>query len=494
MNFSFVRRAAFAGISLSVLSGAASLAPPAFAQQQEQRADAVVSSSSDLNAVIVSARGQEINLSVGSQDGVLPGAVYAVEHDGKVSARLRVTAVRETESRAILLDEDGKIAIGDTARLLSVGTAAAGKVPDVPLPLPLDTTAASTRQPLASSPTERSPENVATQSNVPQDNAPKPAQVEPQTGGHATDSGNASGNASAETTKSQSVAAQANAGFALVSEKPDEETATPQHRNSALDYAAVALITVLAARADASPSSTFARAVIGTDQFSVISPFPGGGFTIRSDGIIAPGGAMQVNIPLAYAPRRFSSAIGIFAAQSRPGRNIFGSEIDRNGTVNLGLGFGVKNRGVWLSRMILSAVGFSIGGDSAYNALLQVVSETKSVPAIAVGIQDITNKLERSPFVVATKQMSSRRPLYLSLGIGAGRFAGSRVFGGVSYAPAKRLSLSAEYDGIQFNIGSVFALSKHLSILVSANDLAQSSNRPGVVLGRRFQLGTTYSF
>lgn len=491
MNFSLLRRTAFAGIALSVFSGAASLATPAFAQQQEQPAVAVASASSNLDAVIVAARGKEITLSVGSPDGVLPGAVYAVEHDGKVRARLRVTAVRETESRAILLDDVEEITIGDTVRLLSAGTAAAEKAPDAPLPL--DAPAASTREPLSSSSTEplakRSAENIA-----PQDNAPQPAQVEPQTDGRATDSGNVSGAASEKTARSKSVAAQADAGFALVSEKPDEETGTPQHRNHALDYAAVALMTVLAARADASPSSTFARAVIGTDQFSVISPFPGGGFTIRSDGIIAPGGAMQVNIPLAYAPRRFSSAIGIFAAQSRPGRDIFTSSFNRNGTLNLGLGFGVQNHGVWLSRMILSEIGLSFGGDSAYNALLQVVSETKSVPAIAVGIQDITNKLARSPFVVATKQLATRHPVYLSLGVGGGRFAGSRVFGGVSYAPVKRLSLSAEYDGIQFNLGSVFALTRRLSILVSANDLAQSNNRPGGVLGRRLQLGTTYGF
>lgn len=501
MKFSLSRRAAFSGSVLCVLflSGAVSIATPAFAQEQNNEAAvAAATSSGDFEAVIVSARGKEVNLSVGAQDGVLTGAVYAVERDGKVRARLRVTAVRATESSAVLLDadEDGDaVAIGDMVRLLSAGTASSGQAPNGPIPLDAPAAngaSASTREPPSSPSTERSAENIA-----PPYDAPMLAQAAPQTGedtaASANASGNASGAASEKTSKNNSVAAQADQGFALVGEEGEEEVGPSQRRNRALDYAAVALAAALALGADDSPSDSFGRSVIATDQFSVISPFPGGGYTIRPDGIIAPGGAMQVNIPLAYAPRRRTSTIGVFVAQSRSGRNPFGEEIDRNGTLNFGLGFGVRGRGVWLSRMVLSSVGFG-GGDSSYNALVQVVSETKSVPAIAVGIQDIKNQSERSPFVVATKQLATRRPVYLSLGIGAGRFAGSRVFGGVSYAPAKRLSLSAEYDGIQINLGTVFSVSRRLSVLLSANDLSESDNRPGGALGRRFQLGTTYRF
>ena len=260
------------------------------------------------------------------------------------------------------------------------------------------------------------------------------------------------------------------------------------------DYVAALAGLALVLSAKRHPSTTPDKAFVGDQEFSAISPFPGGGYSVRRSGDLRPGGAMQVNIPLAYVPMRLTGIASIDAAQTRSGgtnANLFTSA-GRNGTFNLGVGFPVAGRGVWLSRMFLSSVSFR-GGDRAYCASVQLAPETRDVPAIAVGIQDATNARIRSPFVVATKQLGER-PVFATLGVGRGRFSGSDVFGGVSYAPVERVSLSAEYDGLQINLGAGFALSQRLSLLASYNDLAANSHRPAGRLGARYQVGANLTF
>lgn len=260
------------------------------------------------------------------------------------------------------------------------------------------------------------------------------------------------------------------------------------------DYVAALAGLALVLSARRHPASTSEKAFVGDQQFSVISPFPGGGYSVRRSGDLRPGGAMQVNIPLAYVPTRLTGVVSIDAAQTRSGgsnADLFTSD-GRNGTFNLGVGFPVAGRGVWLSRMFLSGVSFN-GGDRAYSASVQLAPETRSVPAIAVGIQDATNARIRSPFIVATKQLG-QQPVFATFGLGRGRFSGSDVFGGVSYAPVERVSLSAEYDGLQINLGAGFALSQRLSLLASYNDLAANSHRPAGRLGARYQVGANLTF
>lgn len=258
------------------------------------------------------------------------------------------------------------------------------------------------------------------------------------------------------------------------------------------DYVAALGGLALVLSAKSHPATTAEKAFVGDQQYSVISPFPGGGYSVRPDGELRPGGAMQVNIPVAYTPSRLSGALSVDVAQTRSGNSLFSGEGGRNGTFTLGVGFPVAGRGVWLSRMFLSGVSFS-GGDRAYCALVQLAPETRGVPAIAVGIQDATNARIRSPFIVATKQLGDK-PVFATVGLGRGRFSGSSVFGGISYSPVERVSLAAEYDGLQINLGAGYALSQRLSLLASFNDLAANDNRPAGRLGRRYQVGANLTF
>jgi hypothetical protein len=226
-------------------------------------------------------------------------------------------------------------------------------------------------------------------------------------------------------------------------------------------------------------------------QFSAISALPGGGFGITREGLIGPGGAMQVNIPVAYTPRKPTLLIGGYAAQNTPGDSIT-TDIGRNGTGMIGGGGKLGGRGIWLSRMLISTVSL-VGGDSSYNASVELAGETATRPAIAFGFQDIKGTFKRSPFVVATKSVGDEKPLYLTLGVGGGRFNGSRVFGGVSYSPVRKLSLAAEFDGVQANLGATFALGSRLFLLASYNDLFQNNKgiQKGDIVGRRYQVGAT---
>lgn len=259
------------------------------------------------------------------------------------------------------------------------------------------------------------------------------------------------------------------------------------------DYAAAAVGLALVLSAKSSPSPSADVAFIADQQFSAISPFPGGGYSVLPSGRIYPGGAFAVNMPLAYAPDRLSGDVSLDVAQNRSYQSITNSN-GRNGTVSAGFGFGLARRPVWLSAMFLSGTSFANGGDAVYNVLVQLAPETSSFPALAVGVQDFSNQRERSPFLVATKQIRSSRPLFATLGAGRGRFSGSTIFGGLSYSPAQKVSVSAEYDGLQFNVGAGYAFTPRFSGVASYNDLFAQSDRPAGRLGRRYQFGINYGF
>lgn len=273
-----------------------------------------------------------------------------------------------------------------------------------------------------------------------------------------------------------------------------ERRVEPRRRNNGLDYAGVVAATLAVLVTDKDTSSSLYKNFVGTQEFSAIAPFPGNGYSILPSGKIDPGGAMQVNIPMAYTPHHLTGVIGGFQAQQRPGESILKDD-NGNGTLNLGVGFGLNDRGFWISRMILSRVGLdSNGGDRAYNVQYQIIEEDKKVPAIAAGIQDFTNAREFSPYVVATKQIPTSRPLFVTLGYAKGRFSGKPIIAGVSFVPIKRVSLAAEFDGIQYNIGASLALTRRFTLMASYNDLSRSDDRVSGPLGRRYQFGGNFRF
>lgn len=271
----------------------------------------------------------------------------------------------------------------------------------------------------------------------------------------------------------------------------NEKDVPSLRQNKKHDYILAAAAAVYALTAN--PRQNSKRPLRDTQlQFSSVSALPGGGFGITPEGIVESGGAMQINIPVAYNPRKPTLLVGVYAQQNVQGDTIT-TAAGRNGTGLIGGGGKLGGRGVWLSRQILSSAGIPFG-DSSYNVSVELAGETASRPAIAFGVQDIEGTYMRSPFVVATKRLEGAKPLYFTLGIGAGRFNGSRIFGGLSYSPVKKLSLAAEYDGVQANLGATFALGSRLFLLASYNDLFRSNKAQvnGVTLGRRYQVGATF--
>lgn len=442
-------------------------------------------------AVVQALRGLQISFNFGSDDGARVGMVVEVRRNGAALLRARVTGVSAAQCTAQVIEQTpdaAALTVGDTVQLaVFAGSEPSGGepsgAPETPAPLPGGQRGTLKR------PAPRQPEGNPQAAPLPTPSGEPSRPLTPLPG--ATSAQNPDDGANTLGTDTL--------GVTLGQRAQNSARRTPK----AGDYLAALAGLALVLSADKSPSRTSDTAFIADQQFSAISPFPGGGYSVLPSGQLRPGGAFAVNIPLAYAPDRLGGAVSFDVAQNRGNQSLTNSN-GRNGTVSAGVGFGVARRPVWLSAMFLSGTSFSSGGDAVYNALVQVVPETGTLPAIALGVQDASNQRERSPFLVATKQLGGRttlggstpgsRPLFATFGLGRGRFSGSTVFGGLSYSPAERVSLSAEYDGLQFNVGAGYALTRRLSVLASYNDLAQQKNRPAGRLGRRYQFGANYGF
>ncbi len=87
-------------------------------------------------AVITSARRQQITLGIGSDDGAQRGAIYAVMRGGQPQARMQITEVRRTDSTANLLSvaTDFIVTVGDVARFLELGALPAAPEPQPATP------------------------------------------------------------------------------------------------------------------------------------------------------------------------------------------------------------------------------------------------------------------------------------------------------------------------------------------------------------------------
>ena len=206
-------------------------------------------------------------------------------------------------------------------------------------------------------------------------------------------------------------------------------------------------------------------------QFRYASGLPGGTFGVDPEGHAGFEGAMQINIPIGYTPGAGNWALVPSSGRQGGGfpDRLSGANVD--GTVAWGLGFGGPDHALWVMDMMTGndhSYSGHFSGESAYNAQFQLVRPTKNRPGIAIGGIDITNLRPaitskpldaggRSLFAVATWEAGTpEKPLYYTLGIGNGRF--SPLFAGVSYQPASRLKLMAEYDSLDYNIGAAYKL------------------------------------
>jgi len=94
---------------------------------------------------------------------------------------------------------------------------------------------------------------------------------------------------------------------------------------------------------------------------------------------------------------------------------------------------------------------------------LQFLPETLGTPAIAVGVEDIGNKIDRSAYVVATK--AGPWGLKGHVGYGTDRFKRGFVALEKQFkvsGPDVNLDLELEYDGYDFNYGAALPLGKFL--------------------------------
>lgn len=104
-------------------------------------------------------------------------------------------------------------------------------------------------------------------------------------------------------------------------------------------------------------------------------------------------------------------------------------------------------------------------GEDYFNAKYRFAPETNPTIAVAVGVLDIFDEVDSSPYVVLGKTISVMEEpafgevdaLRVTVGVGSGRLDG--VFGGVSAVLGQRLTLMGEYDTENVNFGARFAIS-----------------------------------
>jgi len=221
----------------------------------------------------------------------------------------------------------------------------------------------------------------------------------------------------------------------------------------------------LGALALCSVAGSWARAeFVEYPQYRYISGLPGNGYGVTADGQVGWDGAMSQCIPLGYTPSNGSVAVSYVSGSRTGGFKVGFSGKDTDGTLPITVGFGPKGHGV-----ALTADFVDNEWDIAMHAQGQLLKETKSRPAVSVGVLDWANRREavlrqyaqrgaRSVFIAATKEFDAGgRPLHVTLGVGTNRF-GDGPFVGACYDAHDRVKVMAEYDGLGFNAGAAAQL------------------------------------
>lgn len=192
-------------------------------------------------------------------------------------------------------------------------------------------------------------------------------------------------------------------------------------------------------------------------QYANIAPLPGGGIALDQNGKPDGNGAIQMNIPVAYTPGENYFNIGVYSGEYLDN---YSTDSEENGSGIIAFGFGTWPR-FYGSAM---AVSHWIATDNkSVSMQLQIVEESKNLPALAIGVQDVLRKewkqyhnimnCDEGYYAVATKRFAIKdKPLYASLGYGCGRFMNS-PFAGLSYPVNDNMNLICEYDGYQINGG-----------------------------------------
>lgn len=128
---------------------------------------------------------------------------------------------------------------------------------------------------------------------------------------------------------------------------------------------------------------------------------PGQGAARDEDGLIDPGAAISLGIPLAYT---------LYEHQLTGG--LWGVEIDSDwmNLATVSFGFGPPSRGI-----TATIAGADTGGSDAITGHIQgqIWPETRKWPAIAAGVFDVADNYERSYYVTATKRIGEPHPKHM---------------------------------------------------------------------------------
>jgi len=109
-------------------------------------------------------------------------------------------------------------------------------------------------------------------------------------------------------------------------------------------------------------------------------------------------------------------------------------------------------------------------GETILNGKWQARPEDGRRPALAMGVIDATDELETTAYFVASKSFTKELRFYdkeitnprLHVGIGGGQLRG--LFGGASAVVANKLTLIAEYDTEDVNLGARLAVGSGIRV------------------------------
>ncbi len=117
------------------------------------------------------------------------------------------------------------------------------------------------------------------------------------------------------------------------------------------------------------------------------------------------------------------------------------------------------------------------------NAKYGLLSETIATPALAIGISDLADEIDSTPYIVVSKALTVQSQRFLAprvhVGLGGGRLSG--LFLGLSAAVSDRTQLMVEYDTDDVNFGVQFAAAQGLRL------------HAGLLAGDNLGLGLSYN-
>jgi len=230
-------------------------------------------------------------------------------------------------------------------------------------------------------------------------------------------------------------------------------------------FSLAAVLTLLLLGATVTPS--YSSPSFLSEQYENISTLPGGGVALNSAGDPDGRGDAQINIPIAYTPHRGYQGVGLYVGKHR-----FGDNEGSNGSMFLALGFS-ETLPIYVSVLEASR---HLSESKSFNIQAGVLKERANFPALAVGVQDLTDKehatVGRSLYLTTTKSVHLlNHPAYLTLGYGSGRFE-DKLFYGASLPIGSYLNAMYEWDGYQPNYGLIIRPGGrygNLSLLVGYN-------------------------